>query len=162
MVDIRMATLADIPEIVACALGCFPSSDPVTTSSFFEKYLLSPLEIVYVAESGGHIVGHVVATMLTDELEEDEDEWREGHISWVGVHPTHRKLGIAAKLMTAAEKALVQEYGCEYVELHVRVSNLAAVNLYTNILGYSLLCTEDKYFNDGEDAYVMYKELPGT
>lgn len=27
-------------------------------------------------------------------------------------------------------------YGCEYVSLHVRVSNKAAFHLYTNTLGY--------------------------
>ncbi|MCL7046346.1 hypothetical protein MKW94_002307 [Papaver nudicaule] len=173
MVYIRMATLADIPEIKACYIDCFPDprneSNPGAIVSFFNDSILSPLEVVYVAESGGRIVGHVVANLLKkkrkkeseDDKEGDKEERLEGYISDLGVHPTHRKLGIATKLMTAAEKAMVQVYGFEYVNLHVRVSNHAAINLYTKILGYNIRDTLAKFFDDGEDAYLMRKQLPG-
>ncbi|MCL7047232.1 hypothetical protein MKW94_019856 [Papaver nudicaule] len=171
MVFIRLATLADIPEIKACALVCDPSSikelDPAVVNSFLKDCILSPLDVVYVAECGGRIVGHVIGNMLIcykskKEAEDEEEERREGYIRWLGVHPTHRKLGIATKLMTAAEKALVQEYGSEYVNLHVLVSNLAAVNLYTKILGYKIQIHDilAKFLDDGEDAYLMRKQLP--
>ncbi|MCL7026563.1 hypothetical protein MKW94_010884 [Papaver nudicaule] len=152
----------------ACDLLCFPDvqDDQATNFSFFNESILS--DIIYVAEYDGRIVGYVVANMLEEKPEEakddkveDKEECRGGYISWLGVHPTHRKLGIAAKLMTAAEKAMVQVYGCEYVYLHVRVSNHAGVSLYTKILGYRFHYTEAKSFKDGEDAYVMRKQLPG-
>ncbi|MCL7050508.1 hypothetical protein MKW94_008442 [Papaver nudicaule] len=168
MVCIRKATLADIPEIEACDLLCFPDSqdDKPTNLSFFNDSIL--LDVVYVAEYDGCIVGYVIAYMIEEQPEEenndkveDKEECREGYISWLSVHPAHRKLGIAAKLMTAAENGMVQEYGCGYVYLNVRVSNHAAVSLYIKILGYRFHCTEAKFFDDGEDAYVMRKQLPG-
>ncbi|RZC82201.1 hypothetical protein C5167_044989, partial [Papaver somniferum] len=127
----------------SCDLVCFPGEDPVVCSSYFEDSILSTLEVAYVAEYGGRIVGYVVSTILEKEPEEEESK------------------GIAAKLMTAAQNALVQEYGCECVYLNVRPSNYAAINLYTKILGYKFHDTTAKFYDDGEDAYVMRKQLQG-
>ncbi|RZC82202.1 hypothetical protein C5167_044988 [Papaver somniferum] len=163
---IRTTTLADIPEIAACDLVCFPSEDSSVCFSFFNDSILSPLKVVFVAEYGGRIVGYVVSMKLEeeDEAEEaaaEEEEDIQGYIDYLGVHPTCRKLGIAAKLMTAAQNALVQEYGCDCVYLHVRQSNYAAIDLYIKILGYIFHDTIAKFYVDGEDAYVMRKQLPG-
>lgn len=51
--------------------------------------------------------------------------------------------------------------GAEYVSLHVRKSNRAAFNLYTETLGYKIHDIEAKYYADGEDAYDMRKQLKG-
>ncbi|KAL8226759.1 hypothetical protein R6Q57_016591 [Mikania cordata] len=63
--------------------------------------------------------------------------------------------------MTAAQNAMEQVFGAEYVSLHVRKSNRAAFNLYTETLGYKIHDIEAKYYADGEDAYDMRKELKG-
>ncbi|KHN18067.1 N-alpha-acetyltransferase 10 [Glycine soja] len=52
-------------------------------------------------------------------------------------------------------------FGAEYVSLHVRKSNRAAFNLYTETLGYKIHDVEAKYYADGEDAYDMRKQLKG-
>ncbi|PWA97117.1 acyl-CoA N-acyltransferase [Artemisia annua] len=52
-------------------------------------------------------------------------------------------------------------FGAEYVSLHVRKSNRAAFNLYTETLGYQIHDMEAKYYADGEDAYDMRKQLKG-
>ncbi|KAI3995829.1 hypothetical protein MKX01_020364 [Papaver californicum] len=157
MVCIRSASVEDISEIKACDLLCFPEEDPVTYFSFFSDSILSWPQLAYVAEHGGHIVGYVVAKTL----EEEEEEKCQGYISCLGVHPSHRKLGIATKLMTAAENAMVKKYGAEYVYLHVRVSNHAAINFYTKILGYKIHDSAAKFVDDGEDGYGMKKQLQG-
>ncbi|MCL7042431.1 hypothetical protein MKW94_008769 [Papaver nudicaule] len=163
MVCIRKATLADIPEAKACDLLCFPEKDPITSLSFLNDSMFSPSRVVYVAEHGGFIVGFVVAgkekaqkTKIDEE--EIEEECGDGYISWLGVHPDYRKLGIASKLMTAAENSMAQEYGCEYVYLHVGISNHAALNLYAKVLRYKFHCTEANYYG-GEDAYLLRKQL---
>ena len=46
-----------------------------------------------------------------------------------------------------------------YVSLHVRVSNRAALNLYSKTLQFTTTDVEAKYYADGEDAYAMRKEL---
>jgi len=57
--------------------------------------------------------------------------------------------------------SLTQVFGAEYVSLHVRKSNRAAFNLYTETLGYKIHDVEAKYYADGEDAYDMRKQLKG-
>jgi len=46
-------------------------------------------------------------------------------------------------------------YKAEYVSLHVRKSNRAALGLYRDTLGFSVDKIEAKYYADGEDAYAM-------
>ena len=47
----------------------------------------------------------------------------------------------------------------DFVSLHVRVSNRAALGLYRDRLGYKVTNTEVGYYADGEDAYQMKKDL---
>lgn len=50
-------------------------------------------------------------------------------------------------------------YNAVYVSLHVRVSNVAALALYRDTLGFKIVGTEAKYYADGEDAYSMRMDL---
>nr|POE52050.1 n-alpha-acetyltransferase daf-31 [Quercus suber] len=50
-------------------------------------------------------------------------------------------------------------YNAVYVSLHVRVSNVAALALYRDTLGFQVGGTEAKYYADGEDAYSMRMDL---
>lgn len=43
-----------------------------------------------------------------------------GHITSLAVLRSHRKMGLAAKLMTAAQDAMQETFNAEYVSLHVR------------------------------------------
>ncbi|XLR66314.1 hypothetical protein HN51_008852 [Arachis hypogaea] len=52
-------------------------------------------------------------------------------------------------------------FGAEYVSLHVRKSNRATFNLYTETLGSKIHDVEAKYYVDGENAYDMRKQLKG-
>ena len=54
---------------------------------------------------------------------------------------------------------MVETYGAEYVSLHVRVSNVAALKLYRDTLGFEVEKVESKYYADGEDAYSMKMDL---
>lgn len=54
---------------------------------------------------------------------------------------------------------MVECFDAKYVSLHVRKSNRAALNLYTNSLGFKILEIEPKYYADGEDAYSMRRNL---
>ena len=61
--------------------------------------------------------------------------------------------------MNQASMAMVECFDAQYVSLHVRKSNRAALNLYTNSLGFKILEIEPKYYADGEDAYSMRRDL---
>lgn len=114
-------------------------------------------QLSYVAEDDkGNIVGYVLAKM---EEPEPGEESKHGHITSLAVKRPFRRLGLAQKLMNQASFAMVECFDAQYVSLHVRKSNRAALNLYTNSLGFKILEIEPKYYADGEDAYSMRRDL---
>lgn len=54
---------------------------------------------------------------------------------------------------------MVETFQAQYVSLHVRVSNNAALRLYQDTLGFKNESIEAKYYADGEDAYSMKLDL---
>jgi len=101
------------------------------------------------------IVGYVLAKMEED----PPDGVQHGHITSLSVMRTHRRLGIAEKLMRQSQRAMVETFNAQYVSLHVRVSNTAALRLYRDTLGFVNEKIEAKYYADGEDAYSMKLDL---
>merc|ERR1712183_950519 len=89
-------------------------------------------------------------------MEEDSNEVH-GHITSLSVLRSHRKLGLASKLMRAAMAAMEETFNAEHVSLHVRVTNRAAFTLYSQTLGFEIHDTEVGYYADKEDAYDMRK-----
>jgi peptide alpha-N-acetyltransferase len=153
MVCIRPATLEDVWEMQHCNLMCLPENYQM---KYYLYHSLSWPQLLHVAESadgkgGKKIVGYVLAKL------DEESEDAHGHITSLAVLRTHRKLGIAAKLMRAAHDAMCGVYDAKYCSLHVRVSNAAAIHLYVDILGYDKKDVEKKYYADGEDAHDMRK-----
>jgi len=47
---------------------------------------------------------------------------------------------------------MVETFGAQYVSLHVRMSNVAALRLYRDTLGFKNERVEAKYYADGEDT----------
>jgi len=160
--DIRLLRSSDIPLIQHANLENLPEN-------YFLKYYLyhalSWPQLSYVAVDVSRppktpydypkIVGYVLAKME----EEPADGVQHGHITSLSVMRTHRRLGIAEKLMRQSQLAMVETFGAHYVSLHVRVSNKAAIHLYRDTLGFKTERTESKYYADGEDAYSMKLEL---
>ncbi|MEM2518912.1 MAG: GNAT family N-acetyltransferase, partial [Nitrososphaerota archaeon] len=76
----------------------------------------------------------------------------------IAVLPEYRRAGIATALMEKAMEALKNVYGCSEIFLEVRVSNTPAINLYEK-LGFIKIERIKNYYLDGEDAYLMAREL---
>lgn len=148
MVCIRQATVDDLLNMQSCNLMCLPENYQM---KYYLYHILSWPQLLYVADDNGKIVGYVLSKM------EEESVDCHGHITSLAVARTHRKLGLATKLMTAAQKAMEEVFGAEYVSLHVRKSNRAAFHLYTQTLGFEIHDIETKYYADSEDAYDMRK-----
>lgn len=137
-----------------CNLLCLPENYQM--KYYFYHGLTWP-QLSYVAEDDkGNIVGYVLAKM---EEPEPGEESTHGHITSLAVKRSYRRLGLAQKLMNQASQAMVECFNAQYVSLHVRKSNRAALNLYTNSLGFRILEIEPKYYADGEDAYSMRRDL---
>lgn len=56
---------------------------------------------------------------------------------------------------------MAEVFDASYVSLHVRQSNVAALQLYRDTLGFEDEKVESKYYADGEDAYEMKMDLTG-
>lgn len=61
--------------------------------------------------------------------------------------------------MRASQRAMAEVFNADYVSLHVRMSNVAALHLYRDTLGFEVEKVESKYYADGEDAYAMKMDL---
>ena len=64
-----------------------------------------------------------------------------------------------ANSQTMIERAMVEVFGAHHVSLHVRMSNVAALRLYRDTLGFTVEKIEAKYYADSEDAYSMKMDL---
>ena len=94
-----------------------------------------------------------MAKLEDEDLEKDEKI--HGHVTSISVLRSHRKLGIATKLMKASQYAMMTIYDAEYCSLHVRRGNRAAISLYRDALGFQVIKVDEKYYGDGEDAFDM-------
>jgi len=149
---IRCATTSDLMNMQHCNLLCLPENYQM---KYYFYHGLSWPQLSYVAvDERNKIVGYVLAKM-----EEEPDEEPHGHITSLAVKRSHRRLGLAKKLMDQASRAMVENFKAKYVSLHVRKSNRAALALYKTVLQFSVSDIEPKYYADGEDAYAMKKEL---
>ncbi|KAF3170243.1 N-terminal acetyltransferase A complex catalytic subunit ard1 [Orbilia oligospora] len=160
--DIVMLHPSHIPHVQTCNITNLPEN-------YFAKYYLYHAltwpQLSYVAidlskppkspHDPPKIVGYVLAKME----EEPVDGIPHGHITSLSVMRTHRRLGLAEKLMRQSQKAMVETFGAKYVSLHVRVSNKAALRLYKDTLQFEVEKVESKYYADGEDAYSMKQNL---
>ena len=81
-------------------------------------------------------------------------------ITTLGVRKDYQKQGIGQRLIKyVTQKA--KNAKCILITLEVRVSNQSAINLYLKE-GYKINHIKEKYYYDnGEDAYYMIKDLRG-
>ncbi|CAK0813434.1 unnamed protein product, partial [Prorocentrum cordatum] len=142
----------DLYGMQACNLQCLPENYQM---KYYFYHMLSWPQLPQVAvDYNNKIVGYVLAKM-----EEDSDE-PHGHVTSLAVLRSHRKLGIASKLMRASMEVMEHCFGAEYVSLHVRYTNRAAFTLYSQTLGFEIHDIEKGYYADKEDAYDMRKMFP--
>ncbi|KAI4256229.1 MAG: hypothetical protein LQ352_002186 [Teloschistes flavicans] len=160
--DIRVLQAADIPHVQSTNITNLPENYYL---KYYLYHALSWPQLSYVAVDVSRpkrtpydppkIVGYVLAKMEED----PEDGIQHGHITSLSVMRTHRRLGLAEKLMRQSQRAMVETFGARYVSLHVRMSNVAALHLYRDTLGFKVEKVESKYYADGEDAYSMNMDL---
>ena len=152
MVSIRRATVEDLLKMQQTNLLCLPENYQF---KYYIYHYLSWPSLLHVAEDhDGKIVGYVLAKLEDEEVKPDEIQ---GHITSISVLRTYRRLGVASKLMEHAINMLQEYFDADFVSLHVRVTNRAALHLYHNNLGFDVRGIEKGYYADGEDAYKMRK-----
>lgn len=147
--EIRPLTDKQLKEVLNLNLRCFKAGENYTKYTF--SYLLNePNSLSYrIVTPTGQMTAFVfVMTNIENGT---------GHITTIGVAPEHRRRGLANKLLRHSEEAL-RKRDVSIVMLEVRVSNQAAQELYRGF-GYSIAQRLPKYYNNGEDGFLMVKSL---
>ncbi|KAG1834882.1 acyl-CoA N-acyltransferase, partial [Suillus variegatus] len=158
----------DLTKIQQCNLHNLPENYHMRYWAY--SFITWP-EVSYLAEDSsgrcsrlctlvdvGECCAHVFTTnSITPYREPDEQfPWLQvGHVNSLSVLRTYRRLGLAKRLMLLSQKAMIDSYNIEYIQLHVRKSNRAAFTLYRDKLGFQIHRKEVGYYGDGEDAYSM-------
>jgi ribosomal protein S18 acetylase RimI-like enzyme len=101
-----------------------------------------------IVTAAGEMVGFVFVLVNED---------GSAHLTTIGVAPEHRRRQLAKRLLTHVEDALRTRRILTIV-LEVRVSNTSAQSLYRDA-GYVVVQRLAKYYNNGEDCFLMVKSL---
>jgi ribosomal-protein-alanine N-acetyltransferase len=145
----------DLQSVTYINRACLPEN--YSDYFFVELHQRSP-ETSIVAEENGEVVGYIMCRI---ELGLSNFGFggviKKGHVVSVAVLPQHRRKGIGEALMTEAMKGM-RLYNAKQCFLEVRVTNTEAIGLYKKI-GFQVSRTIHGYYADGEDAYVMSREL---
>lgn len=101
-----------------------------------------------VAVDEGNVVGYILFWLKEENL---------GHIIALAVDKKFRKRHIATKLLIMAVNVF-RSSNVFNVTLEVRVNNNVAVNFYKKF-GFIIDRRIKSYYNDGEDAFIMFLNL---
>ena len=115
----------------------------------FEGFLGEPGFLVATVD--GVVVGYVIADTVPNAGR------TLGHVKDIAVHPDYRGHGIGTRLLGSA-LTVMREKRASRVKLEVRESNDSAIRLYRRF-GFQFRRTLPRYYDDGEDAYVLVSEL---
>jgi ribosomal-protein-alanine N-acetyltransferase len=146
--SIRPLTLAHLPEVLRLNIRCFRNGDNYTKHTF--DYLLTePRTISYrMVTPTDEMVGFACVMV---------NESNAAHLTTIGIAPEHRSRGLAKRLLGHIESGLRdREVGT--LMLEVRVGNTVAQNLYRR-LGYTIVQRIGRYYNNGEDCFLMMKAI---
>lgn len=115
-------------------------------------------ETFLVADENGESVGYIMCRIETGlSAFGFRGLIKKGHIVSVAVLSPHRRRGIGQALVTKAMEKM-KLYNAKQCFLEVRVTNTSATSLYRK-LRFTVTRTIRSYYANGEDAYVMSKEL---
>jgi len=145
---IRPLTDKHLDEVLRLNVRCFRNGENYTKHTF--NYLLGESRnLSYrIVTSTGEMVGFVFVLVNED---------GSAHLTTIGVAPEHRRRQLANRLLAHVEESL-RRRSILTVVLEVRISNTVAQDLYRN-LGYAVVQRLTKYYNNGEDCYLMIKSL---
>lgn len=141
---IEDATWRDFTQLHYLEKRCFKTDD---LWPFWDLIglLTLPGMIRLKAVSGDRMVGFIGG--------EPKPARKLGWITNLAVLPDYRRLGIAKTLLVECEKAFKD---MNAIRLSVRVSNIAAIQLYEG-MGYRRVDRWERYYTGGEDALVLEK-----
>ena len=144
MTEVRPMTYEDVEEVWSIEEESF--NVPWTKADFQREMAENKLAVYFVACVDGKIAGYAGMWHIVNE----------GHITNVAVSEKYRGQGLGILLMEALFEECVKREMIG-ITLEVRVSNIAARNLY-EALGFQEEGIRKNYYeHDHEDALIMWK-----
>ena len=157
-VGVRPAEMADLFPVSRIEKRSFAQPWPY---SAFERSLSAPAFLVAEATGGGDPEGEAGAGPIVGFVVGDAvpNHGRPlAHVKNIAVAPERRNEGIGTTLLRAALTRL-GNVGARTVKLEVRAGNRIARSLYREF-GFEFLRRIPRYYDDGEAAIVLVRELP--
>ena len=152
---IRNCEEKDLPFVININMLTLPEH---YSDYFFSSILAELPEAFIVAEIKNQIVGYIMC-----KIEFGFSNFRKlgfvkkGHVVSVAVLEEHQGKGVGTALMFEGINGIIIRKSDE-IYLEVRVSNESAVQLYKK-LGFIIKSRLKSYYRDGEDAFLMAKDL---
>ncbi len=138
---------ADLPQIMIVERLSF--AHPWTEEAFATEFS-KPYAFFLGARRGHQVVAVLLYWVVFPEI----------HILSLGVHPEHRRRGLATWLLQVLLE-MGPEMECEKIDLEVRENNLAGQKLYESI-GFDRVGRRKKYYTDTmEDAFLYTYRFQG-
>lgn len=144
-VTIQDMTLDDVDGVQEVERASFPV--PWPANAFRHELTQNKNARYIVARDGDRIVAYAGLWLMVDEA----------HITTFAVHPDARRRRIGERLLQRLFE-IAHELNAEWLTLEVRVSNLAAQQLYEKY-GFRRAGVRRRYYSDNnEDALIMWTE----
>ncbi|WP_321531080.1 ribosomal protein S18-alanine N-acetyltransferase [uncultured Desulfuromonas sp.] len=141
---LRPMVADDLTAVVTIERGCHQHP---WNGHLFERELTNPVSRMSVVVAKEEIVGYLCVWVVAGEAE----------IHNIATACHWQRRGVASFVMEVLFRQLREE-GIERLLLEVRVSNLAAIELYQR-WGFETSCRRKGYYQDGEDALLMHCDL---
>ena len=142
--DVRLLELRDLDAIEAIERASYPAG---WSRSMFASELAKPSSVCLGAFERGHLLGYAIVSRYVD-------AW---HVMNVAVAPEHRRRGIASVLLARVLEATADDPRRGYT-LEVRVSNVAAIDLYERFAFRRKGLRRGYYTDNREDAVIMWRD----
>lgn len=145
-VQIERMQCEDLQHVMGIEKEAFP--DP-WHESFFKRELRKKREhaYLYVAKLDKRVIGYIIFYIFSGE----------GHIYNIAVDTAYRRRGIGKYLLESALE-IIEKNGVDEVFLEVSVRNTAALELYKKY-HFQVFGVRKRYYSNGDDAYVLRKEM---
>jgi ribosomal-protein-alanine N-acetyltransferase len=142
--ELRKLSLEHLGEIEVIERAAYPTP---WSRTMFASELAKPTSICLGAFEGDRLIGYIINSRYVD-------AW---HVMNVAVDPSHRRRGIATRLLDRLFE-LTNSDGRRGYTLEVRVSNEGAITLYES-LGFEQRGLRRGYYTDNrEDALIMWRD----
>jgi len=152
---LRKFVPGDLQNVMQVNRVCLPEN--YTDFFFIDLHQRFP-ETFIVAEENGKLLGYIMCRIEVGLSNIGLGGLvRKGHVVSIAVVPGSRRKGVAQAVINRALEGM-RYYKAKQAFLEVRVTNEPAILLYKK-LGFEVTRTNNGYYSDGEDAYVMTKKL---